>query len=636
MGIRKSTKNMSRVECNFILGVSYRKKTGFYHVSKSMLQHNHEVSRDDFQKLTEDEKVRYAPLIVDNALSLSALVDKIQEETGKKVTNKDIYNLRNRFKVGLSRVHSKQLELEAAPLIADRMSSMPGANYQVTYDDESMENRTVEMLYCQKDDMKSLDSQVIFIEELKAVNYNHYSLNILSQISKNGESLSTAAFGIVLSKPDKEPSMVRFLKTCLSRAAIKPHVVVTSLKYSLEGHETLADMNWRILEQASTAFPNIFFVTSRNVAIKNMNNYVDKLYLPPVLKCKAEEIKKNLKKMIVDQSETGFDEGMYSLAKLKTSHPLLHDLLPQVEKAWGSNSKLYAGYCMSELGIYREVGLESEWSRVIGQGFKRFPDVVEVLLQKGFQCIATSRESAKKKPRIYWLDRSSTASYCNLSLHSKEDVSRKSFCQSYHKCLLKTLLDFAPVFLGRTVTEALINELEASFEVKDDELLGHLTENWTECTSAKERCFLNQQDNLPCRHLIRSLFQNSLPLLTSRLVDRSWYEDNTVKFREWLDLKHTDLMIGCHKLSMNMETVALISQEFKKLSLHRSLKSASEGILLFDQGLTLCPLEASGCDFHSSYNLPCSHLFTIRLCNQENMILPEDLKKIKLFYSVDS
>merc|ERR550517_43414 len=100
--------------------------------------------------------------------------------------------------------------------------------------------------------------------------------------------------------------------------------------------------------------------------------------------------------MIADESETGFDEGMRSLADLKSSHPVLHDLLPQVERSWGSNSKYYAGYCLASMGIYGEAGLDFDWSKVTAS-CRRFPDVVEVILQKGLNCIADSRGSAKKK-----------------------------------------------------------------------------------------------------------------------------------------------------------------------------------------------------------------------------------------------
>ena len=118
----------ANIECNFTLQVAYGKKAGIYRIAKSYLEHNHELSRNEFMagfghKLTEEEKSRYAPLIVDRTLSAEALIEKIQVEVGKKISVKDVRNLQIRTKVDTSAIFSRQLELEAAPLVADRLGS---------------------------------------------------------------------------------------------------------------------------------------------------------------------------------------------------------------------------------------------------------------------------------------------------------------------------------------------------------------------------------------------------------------------------------------------------------------------------------------------------------------------------------
>lgn len=203
---------MAEIRVNYVLNGSNKNK---YQIVKCKLEHErynlqtnskesaHQISKDDYIKhpsnrRLNDQEEEEINSKFNTGSDAKMIAQYMTNKTGKWLTIRDIWNVRNKFLSKQQNSSENNHPLKQFEIEMNKRVEIDNHNYfPLIYDTET--NNTLLMIYYQNQEMKKLYAQygeIIFVDGTYSLNKNNYQIYIIAIRDCNGNS-QIVAFAIV-------------------------------------------------------------------------------------------------------------------------------------------------------------------------------------------------------------------------------------------------------------------------------------------------------------------------------------------------------------------------------------------------------------------------------------------------------
>ena len=252
--------------CPFELTISYFKKLGCYKVTKFCDSHvGHEVSRSSYEshpqyrKVGKDEVEKYGNYACNLGVPNHVLREQIYKDTGKKLKNQDIVNLKHKF---LQDRNVTDIDT-CISLLQTNAGKDPFSNLQIVYD-ETHGNKIIKCIFWQSSHMKKLFNDfgtVLFMDGTYNLTNRGYILVTIS-VKDNHDQGKMIAWALL----SQENKLV--LGTMLECLCVGNSQAIKNVRY------VVIDKDFTEIASLHKILPHVHFVICRYHTIKAVSMHV--------------------------------------------------------------------------------------------------------------------------------------------------------------------------------------------------------------------------------------------------------------------------------------------------------------------------------------------------------------------------
>jgi glutaredoxin-related protein len=482
-------------DCMFEVIVKFDKDINKYHIDRVHAEHqNHEVSKSSYmqhplaRRLKDQELAKYVrEYLMELKVSKAKIKDIVEKETGKKITSKDLQNLKEREKrkVNADTIQSVMLLMEK------EKEDNPGSTFRVLYRTDSDGADVIKAMYWESKDMKEVfknNCSVVYMDGTYGLSNCGYT-TITFSILDNHKKTNLIAWCFVSN--ERQETMQEALKLFKEANAD----IIDQVAY------VVVDKDFTELAALAREMPGTEFIICRFHALQAVTKKLQSLKLDKEI---AKTFANAFNKMVFSPDEAEYNKNWDTMIHFEPMTPDVKRFIEYIDNNWHAHKDHFAMHllkCKKLYDSYTNNRTEGQNQKLKQRIKKRSP--LDVVVK---ELLSFSNSQKNNLQGRDW------------STNNKSFIPTDIGNDRYKEEIVRVGND---LFLSKRIIEDILKQYKLLHLVNEHEL--SLDKGQTICSQIKKGpCTFSSSNHLPCKHLLYVRRHNIEVMLDESMFEEKW------------------------------------------------------------------------------------------------------------------